>query len=360
MKASWSIFKLIAGAVLPAVLMVWFVFCGLELLNIMLDQARDLGRGNYNFFTLLAYLLLTLPRRAYQLFPYAAVVGTLIGLGRLAAQSELTALRAIGVSKLRIALYAIGGLSCVLLLVVSLSEWWGAEGDKRADALVANAKRSGLSVASGSGLWLREGETFVNIRQVVDNSQGALQLWQLRLLRFDADNNLQRLTTAASAQQTPDGWLMKEVEHREFANTSVTVSKFATELWRTKLSADQVRARALKPREQSIMELRENIRYARGNSLDDIAFQSALWYRLSFPLTTLALVLLAVPFAFGNLRSGGLGKRILLGMVVAISFYFAQRTFVNLFETYRFNMALAYLLPVILIASLGAFNLRRA
>ena len=103
MSALW---RLIARNVLPMVLLVWLVFVAIDSLFMVLGELDEIGIGRYNFDTILYYVLLTLPRRAYQVFVYAALIGTLLGLGQLAANSELTALRAVGVSKLKIVLPA--------------------------------------------------------------------------------------------------------------------------------------------------------------------------------------------------------------------------------------------------------------
>ena len=55
----------------------------------------------------------------------------------------------------------------------------------------------------------------------------------------------------------------------------------------------------------------------------------AYWGRLFWPFNVLVLVVCALPFAFGALRSGGIGKRIFIGMVLAIAWNFLQRSLVN-------------------------------
>ena len=61
-----------------------------------------------------------------------------------------------------------------------------------------------------------------------------------------------------------------------------------------------------------------------------------------------------MPFAFGTLRTGGLGKRLFLGIVLAISYYFFQSAVVSMGAVYNFNLALANALPSLMLAA-GAF-----
>ena len=115
----------------------------------------------------------------------------------------------------------------------------------------------------------------------------------------------------------------------------------------------------MRPRQQGTADLYETIRYARVNRLDALAFESAFWYRVFYPLVALALAFAATPFAFGNLRSGGLGQRLLLGMALGIGFYFGQRTLINLAETNRDGLILVNLLPPLMLVALTVWALRR-
>ena len=84
----------VGQVVLVTVLLTWAVLVGLDVVMALSGEISDLGQGNYTFGLAVAWVLYTVPRRAYTMFPTAAVIGSLMGLGQLAASSELTALRA--------------------------------------------------------------------------------------------------------------------------------------------------------------------------------------------------------------------------------------------------------------------------
>jgi lipopolysaccharide export system permease protein len=74
----------------------------------------------------------------------------------------------------------------------------------------------------------------------------------------------------------------------------------------------------------------------------------------------LALCLAAVPFAFGSLRSGGLGKRLFIGILFALGFFLLQRQFVSLAGVYRsFDYRLAYAVPPMVMLAVSAVLFRR-
>ena len=95
--------------VFGTVLLVWVVLLGLDLMLGFVSEFGDIGRGNYGTPQAILYMAFSVPRRAYTLFPYAAVVGALMALGQLAASSELTALRAATVQLSVPPLAALGG-----------------------------------------------------------------------------------------------------------------------------------------------------------------------------------------------------------------------------------------------------------
>ena len=84
----------VGRVVLVTVLLVWSVLVGLDVINGVSSELNDLGKGGYTFGHAVAFVAYTIPRRAYTMFPTAAVIGALMGLGQLAASSELIALRA--------------------------------------------------------------------------------------------------------------------------------------------------------------------------------------------------------------------------------------------------------------------------
>src|SRR5690606_11106097 len=89
-RADW----LIAGTVLGGLLLTWLVLTGLDAFTQFATQIGNIGRNGYTLGNAVAYILLTIPRRAYQWFVFAALIGGLIGIGALASSNELTALRA--------------------------------------------------------------------------------------------------------------------------------------------------------------------------------------------------------------------------------------------------------------------------
>ncbi|GAB3734734.1 LPS export ABC transporter permease LptG [Luteimonas pelagia] len=359
------IYDLYVGrVVLGTVLVTWAILLGLDVVLAMFGEVGDFGKGDYGVPQAIAYVLYTAPRRAYQLFPTAAVIGALMGLGQLAASSELTALRALGLSRRRLSFAAAGALALLTALMVVNGETLGPWGNRQADSVKAAAMSDNLMVAQYSGLWAREGEVFLNARTGVQRADGAstwLELRDVRLFAFDEAGRLQSIARAAAAEHRPGGWLMRDVVRTTFREDSVVQERVPEETWESNLDDTALLAGVTRPRYLSARDLQRSIAYYKRNGLDASEFEEVYWGRWFFPLNVLALCLAAIPFAFGTLRSGGLGKRLFIGIVFSLGFLVLQEWFVRAANAYDFSFVLAYLVPpVALLALSGLLFSRRS
>ena len=341
--------------VLLATLAAWAVLLGFVSVVDFVTELRDVGKESYTLSHAVLYMLLTTPRRMYELFPTVAVIGSLLGLGGLAARSELTVMRAVGVSKLQMGLAALLPLLALTVLMVIDVETIGPAGEQRAQEL-ANSKSKQMIMARYSGLWAREGDLFLNARgnsaPHTENGRSWVELEDVRLYQFDHQGRLLSLAHARKAEHRDDGWTLKDVERTWFDARSVRIDKIPSERWRTELDDSTLAAQLARPRYLSSSELRSNIDYLRRNQLDALKFESAYWSHWFYPYNVIVLCLAILPFAFGSLRSGGFGKRLFLGILIGIGALLVQRMFVGLADVYRFDVRWAFLLPPLLIWAL--------
>ncbi|GAB3508929.1 LPS export ABC transporter permease LptG [Pseudoxanthomonas daejeonensis] len=350
--------------VLATVLLTWTVLLGFDAVMALSGQLGDLGKGSYDFPTALAFVAYTVPRRAYTIFPYAAVIGSLMGLGQLAATSELTALRALGLSRRRLSASVAAALVLLTALMVVNGETLAPWGQRQADQLKLAAKTNNVAIARYSGLWAREGDTFLNAidgqERVVDGRR-TLELRDVRLYTLAADGGLQSLTRAAVAEHDGDGWKLRDVRRISFGFDpgAATEQRLAEERWDSELDPGALAAGVTRARNLSASELRASIDYRARNNLDAREYEDIYWSRWFYALNVLALCLAAVPFAFGSLRSGGMGKRLFLGIVFSLGFMLLQMQFVRLAGAFRFDYRIAYALPPMLMLGISWWLFRR-
>ncbi len=352
----------VGRVVLTTVLLVWSVLLGLDLLNAMAGQIDDLGKGRYSFGHAVAYVAYTAPRRAYTLFPTSAVIGALMGLGQLAASSELIALRAVGLSRRRLSVSVALALALLTGLMVTGMETVGTWGQRQGDILKVSAITDNVAVAKYSGLWAREGNTFLNAQtgeERMENGRQWLQLRDVRLYELDAEGRLASIAHAATAEHFEGNWVLKNVLRTTFNARSVTQQQMLGMRWDSDLEPEALAATIANPRYMATADLASSIDYRKRNALDAREYEEVYWGRWFYPLNVLALCLAAIPFAFGSLRSGGLGKQLFLGILFALGFWLLQTLFSRLAGAFKFDYRIAYLLPPLVMMGVSAWLFRR-
>lgn len=352
----------VGKTVLGTVLLTWAVLLGLDFMLSFVSEFGDVGKGKYGFVQALTYMIYTVPRRLHYLFPYAAVIGSLMALGQLAATSELTALRALGLSRRRLSLAVAGALALLTALMVGNGESLGPWGQHRADALKAAAKSGNTVVAQYAGLWAREGEIILHAQGGQEREQDGdrwLELNSVTFYEFADDGRLQSMAFAKVAEHRPGGWQLRDITRTHFDARSVRQEQVKQERWESRLDAAALSAGTERPRYLSSLDLRKAIDYRLRNGLDASEFQEHYWGRWFYPINVLALCLAAVPFAFGSLRSGGMGKRLFIGIVFALGFWLLQTQFVKLATVYKFDYRIAYLLPTLIMIGVSAYLFKR-
>lgn len=352
---------LVAGIVVP-ILLTWMLLVGFDAFLQFARQLGYLGRNGYTLGQAAYYILLTIPRRFYEMFGNAALIGTLLGLGGLAASNELTALRAAGMSRLRIgaaALALVGVLSAVSLID---AEYAMPPAEARAQGIQLALTARNIAAATGTGLWARDGDSIVNVRSALATHEvmgHGIELRDVRIYRFDEQGKLLSVTWAAGANYRDDQWQLDKVSDTRFGSDGATQTTAAKQAWHTGLSPRLLELSVLSPDTQAISDLLRNIAYLHHNGLDARVYTDALWQRLFYPLNVLMLVLCTLPLAFGTLRAGGFGKRLLIGLLIAVGWFFLQRALVNLAIVYSVPAWLANLGPVLLLALAAAWVFRR-
>ena len=90
--------RYIGRELLAAILLIFGALVMLFAFFDLIHELGDVGRGSYTLSSALLFVALQLPSRMYELFPVAALIGTLFAMAQLVANSEYTVMRASGAS----------------------------------------------------------------------------------------------------------------------------------------------------------------------------------------------------------------------------------------------------------------------
>ncbi|MCG6450900.1 LptF/LptG family permease, partial [Vibrio parahaemolyticus] len=133
------------------------------------EQLRKVGDGTYDLMQALLFVVLSIPRDIEMFFPMAALLGALIGLGALAASSELVVMQAAGFSKLDIGLSVLKTAVPLMMIITLLGEWGAPQAQKAARDLRAFATSGGKILSVRTGVWARDINDFIFIGKIDDN-----------------------------------------------------------------------------------------------------------------------------------------------------------------------------------------------
>ena len=347
--------RYIAIHVFLAILTVLGIIVGLALLFAFIDELGDV-EGGYGLADALEYVLLTSPRRLYEMLPMAALIGCLIGLGTLASSSELTVMRTAGISLGRIVVAVMKPTLVLLLVGVLIGEYAAPWTEDIAQARRSLAQGAGEAQSSKRGLWHRQENEFVHVNAV---QPGGVLVGVTRY-RFDDERRLLSASFAKRASYRNDHWLLSNIATTHFRGDHTEVAQASEERWDVQLTPQLLGIVVVAPESLSITGLWRYIHYLADQGLNNGRYWLAFWTKVLQPAVTVALVLLAISFIFGPLRSVTLGQRIFTGVVVGFVFRIIQDLLGPASQVFGFSPLLAVALPAGVCALIGVWLLRRA
>ncbi|WP_263142469.1 LPS export ABC transporter permease LptG [Pseudomonas sp. RIT-PI-AD] len=347
--------RYIGITVFVSILAVLGVILGLALLFAFIDELGDIS-GSYSLGQAFSYVILTAPRRAYDMLPMAALIGSLIGLGSLASSSELTVMRAAGVSIGRIVWAVMKPLLVLMLAGVLVGEYLAPWSENIAQADRSLAQGGGDAQSSKRGLWHRQGQEYVHINAV----QPSGILYGVTRYHFDGERHLLSASFAKRAVYEGDHWQLDDVATTFFRERKTEVVQAASERWDIELQPQLLGTVVMEPEALSITGLWRYIHYLADQGLNNGRYWLAFWSKLLQPLVTASLVLMAISFIFGPLRSVTLGQRVFTGVVIGFVVRISQDLLGPSSLVFGFSPLLAVLIPAGLCGIAGVWLLRRA
>ena len=323
----------------------------------LVRELDDLGRGNYRMSSMLGYVALMLPSHTYVLLPAAGLMGTLFALARMSEQSELTVMRASGLSLAQLALYVgVAGVA-VAAATVLMGELVAPFTEESAKGLRLKATRSIVAREFRSGFWVKDDKSFVNIQDVTPETE----LLNLRIYEFDPEYRLTSISRAEKGTYAgPNTWALTNVELTRFQGDRALLEKLPKSTWSSVLTPDILSVLKIVPERMSAANLRAYIEHLRDNRQKATRYEIAFWSKLLYPLAAIAMMVMAIPFALGSSRAGGVGAKIVLGILIGLAFHFAGRLFSHMGLLNDWPALLSAGLPVAIVALVATLGLRRA
>lgn len=349
----------IGKSVLAAMLVVIVLT---TLVEMVFSVADELGERNqtYTLVHALWFVVQTTPTRMYELLPFSALSGALIGLGILASNNELVVIQSAGVQTWRIVWAAMKPTLLVMLLSLLLGEFLAPPLEQNAQSTRAVLQSGTNTIGASRGSWQKIGNEFIHINAI---APGGEELFGVARYRLDERRELVSSSFAESAQFIQDGqnsyWRLFNVEETLIGTGEINVQRYLEMDWLVDLSPALLSVLLVEPERQSISGLFEFARYFQNEGLEAGSYFLAFWKKLMQPLATGALVLLAISFVFGPLREATMGYRIFIAISIGLAFTIAQKLLEPVSLLYGISPVLAVLLPILICVVAGSLLLYR-
>ncbi len=320
----------------------------------LIDQLEETGKGSYDVAKALTYVLLITPRLAYELFPIAAVIGSMATLGMMAHHSELAVIRTSGISRIRLCfILARSGLVLVVIAIV-IGELLVPVCEEKAQQMRSMAMTDQIALKTRYGFWARDGNSYINIRKVLPGRR----VEQIYIYEFDDNDELRSSIYAQRGEYIDGQWLLKDIKQSVIGKNAVVRQQLELASWDSLLDPEMVNLLIVRPQYLTIWELVDYIGFLKQNAQDAQRYEQALWTKLVRPLTILAMIVLAVPLVGGTSRTIAVGQRVFTGALIGIIFHIINQISGHMGIVYNISPVISVTLPTIVLTLLTFFMLQ--
>jgi len=321
----------------------------------LIQELDSLGHGDYGITKMLMFVVLSIPGHIYDVVPVAVLVGMMVSLGTLARNSELVVMRVSGLSTFDIglSLIKVGLLFTVITFLVG--ELITPVSEKMAQRLRIKATDSVITQDFKSGLWVKDGKSFVNVENVLPDAT----LMNVHIYEFDENFRLRSISMAKQASYENDQWGLKEVTQTKFnyekriENNSVKTQFFNKANWKSLIRPELLNVLLVAPEKMSAWNLYEFINHLEINKQKATRYQVALWAKMTYPLACMVMVILALPFGFIQQRSSGTSAKLFIGVLLGIVYQIMNRIFIHVGVLNDWPPLISAIIPTILFLLAG-------
>lgn len=320
------------------------------------DELKDLGHGNYGLKQILLFLALTSPRVFFELVPSAALLGSLFVVGAMANNREIVAMRAAGFSVgWIIRRIMLAGLLMVMV-AVGVGEFVAPASERAAQILKTTAQNNGVVLRSMYGMWLREGNRFINVRQIHDDGS----LGDVRVYEIDAAHKLKQVTQAEHGRFLGDKqWQLLDVRRSFIDAKQIEADTQSAMQWQSSIDSDLLKVAVVNSDNMSLLDLYNYIHFLQTNNQKSQNYELAFWSRLINPLVTFVMLMVSAPFVIGIGRGIGAGGRIMVAVLIGMGFNIMDRIAGHIGLVYDMNPMLMATLPSAIVFFLALYAVRR-
>ena len=315
----------------------------------LIQELDTLGKGSYGLAKILLFVLLSSPGHVYDVMPAAVLVGCMYSLSQLSRYSELVILRVSGLSLFNIAILLLKMGLLFTIITFLIGELITPFSEKMAQRMRIKATDSIVAQEFKSGLWVKDGSSFVNVEEVLPDTT----LLNIHIYEFDQQAKLITARNAKTAEFEQDYWKLKDVSETKFTKDSNKVTQLAEANWHSLIRPELLNVLLVMPEKMSAWNLYSYIDHLSINKQKTTRYVVALWAKMIYPLACLVMVILALPFGFIQQRAAGASTKIFIGIMLGVMYQILNRVFAHLGLLNDWAPLFSAIMPTILFLIAG-------
>ena len=304
------------------------------------------------------YLLYRIPEATFQwTLPYAVLLSTLLALGLLSSHSDITAMKAGGISLYRITLPLF-----LFALIASVCSFLGNEyvmpqAVQNAQYLldVQVRKEESVNPLKNYKIWYHGDNQIFNI-QLIDSKENVMK--GFTLYQFDDSFRCVRRIDAKKVKWDNARWILIDGEVRDFdEDGSIRVTPFKEKEFQFKETWESFQKVKVDAEKMGYSDLAAYVEKIRSAGYDSTRYVVAMHAKLSYAFMSLVMVLIGIPFALKSSRSGGIAVNIVISVVIAFAYGVTFYIFISFGKSGVLPPLLAAWAPTLLFCMTGVFAL---
>lgn len=335
------------------------LLCLLTLFNLFTfsDELGHLGKGHYGLKEIFYYVALTSPTVIYELIPASALLGSLFILGNMANNRELIAMQSAGLSVFGIVKAALVAGAVLVTIAFLVGEFIAPLGERMGQKIKLMSQSQNAIMHSRYGLWLREGNQFINVRRIQDDGKLAI----INIYEVDAQRHLRRSISAKQATYLgKQQWNLEKINQSVISTEQMHAGKQKQRIWKSSIDPQLFKMVTVSPNNLSLYDLAKYVGFLQDNHQKSLTFELAFWGRIINPLVTFVMLLISVPFVIGIKRGISAGSRIMAGVVIGMGFNIVDKIASHMGLIYELNAPLVAVFPSFLVLIVTLFAIRKS
>lgn len=337
-------------------LLALLVLVSINVFFTFIRQLDDIGIGRYDFILALQYVAMKIPNQIVMSIPMSMLMGSILSLGSLASNNEIVVAQSVGVSVTKLILMTVSAALIFVVISLGLQQWIVPDAESGSYQLRASAKKGAESLIDKSGTWLKDGNQIIHLKEIGINGDAK----NIKIYEFDNEKNLLSISHADSAVVSKQGWALTNISTIKFLENKVAAETQTALNYKGDLTRQLLKSIRQAPVQMSISDLALYQSFLQSNGLEFYAEKSLLWQKIYSPLAIIIMCVLAVPFILGSQRGGQAGKRLMMAILLGLSFNVIEKVIVGIGQQLKLAPEINTLIPFILFLSLTIWLTKRA